>query len=167
MTADDLSAPLGQQPLKRRGKFPVPLPHVVAAALAIFLGVFVLWALLGDDPFGGEPMVAVPIDLHAATAKKKPEVAVAPDATGTTQGSVRNDGAAAAAPPGQPAAGNTKTVTIIDGKTGARQEVVIPAASNAIGEGGERSQLAPPSHRRRGSDDGEAKLKGANGDIAK
>ncbi len=139
MTADDLSTPLGQQPLKRRRKFPVGLPQVIAAALAIFLGVFVLWAVVGDDPFGGEPMVAVPIDRHAATATKKPEVAVVtPEATTGTQGPGRYDGpanvpAAASAPPVQGTPGNTKTVTIIDGKTGARQDVVIPAAGNNVG----------------------------------
>lgn len=164
MTADDLSAPLGQQPLKRRRKFPVPMPHVIATALAIFLGVFVLWALLGDDPFGGEPTVAVPIDLYAATAKKKPEVTTAPDAAAAAQGPVRYDGPAAASAPSQPTAGKTKTVTIIDGKTGARQDVVIPAAGN--GEGGEKPQLAPPSQHR-GSGDGQAKLKGANSEMAK
>ena len=81
MTVDDLSKPLGQEPPKHRRKFPVAIPQVVAAALSIFLGVFVLWAVVGDDPFGGEPMVAVPIDLHAAMMPKKSEVASAPETT--------------------------------------------------------------------------------------
>jgi polysaccharide deacetylase 2 family uncharacterized protein YibQ len=132
MTADDLSAPLGQQPLKRRRKLPIQIPHVIAAALAIFLGVFVLWVLVGDDPFGGEPMVAVPINPHAATAMKKlPEVAAAPETTGTAQAPVRYEVPPVALPSHPPAAANTKTVTIIDGKTGARQEVVIPAEGNS------------------------------------
>ena len=79
MSADDLSAPLGKD-VKRRLRFPIALsralPQVVGAALAIFLGVFVLWAILSDDPFGGEPMVAVPIDLHAAMAPKKSAMAI-------------------------------------------------------------------------------------------
>lgn len=130
MTSDDLSAPLGQREVKRRRKLPVSFPHVVAVALVLFLGAFVAWAVVGDNPFGGEPMVAVPIDLHAAAQNKKPDVAAAMGAPPA--------GAAASAPPaGAPAsatpAANTKTVTIIDGKTGARQEVVIPAAGNDTG----------------------------------
>lgn len=136
MTADDLSTPLGQQQLKRRRKIPVALPKVIVAALGMFLGVFVVWALVSDDPFGGEPMVAVPIDPHAAIAMKKAEVPAAPEAVLPAQGPGRYDGpanvpAATSAPPGQAVPGNTKTVTIIDGKTGARQEVVIPAVGNS------------------------------------
>lgn len=134
MTADDLSTPLGQQQVKRRRKFPVALPKVIAGALAMFLGVFVVWALVIDDPFGGEPMIAVPVDPHATIAMKKPEVPAAPDAAIPAQGLGRYDGPAnvpASAPPSQATAGNTKTVTIIDGKTGARQEVVIPAVGNS------------------------------------
>jgi uncharacterized protein len=99
MTADDLSAPLGQD-LKRRRRFPVAisraLPQAVGAALAIFLGVFVLWAIMSDDPFGGEPMVAVPIDLHAAMAPKKPAMAGGPEAASVTSGPGRYDVRAAA-----------------------------------------------------------------------
>ena len=95
MSADDLSAPLGKD-VKRRLRFPIALsralPQVVGAALAIFLGVFVLWAILSDDPFGGEPMVAVPINLHAAMAPKKSAMASAPEAGAMTPGPGRYDG---------------------------------------------------------------------------
>ena len=78
MTADDLSAPLGQQPRKRRFKSPISISQVIAGALLLFLGVFAAWAIVGDNPFGGEPVVAVPIDLHAVTAAKKTEALPAP-----------------------------------------------------------------------------------------
>jgi uncharacterized protein len=134
MTADDLSAPLGQREPERRRKFPVPLPAVIATALALFLGVFVVWAIVSDDPFGGEPVVAVPIDLHAAAARKSEMAMAKPEVAAVAQGAGQSAPAAKAAgvptaPPDQPAA-NTKTVTIIDGKTGARQEVVIPGTEN-------------------------------------
>lgn len=160
MTADDLSAPLGQE-IKRRRRFPVTisrvLPRVVGAVLATFLGVFVLWAIVSDDPLGGEPMIAVPIDLHtAATASGKSAIAGAPGAATVMPGPGRHDGSSSgpvmvAVPPaeanaGSPSqgnagsanarsagAGNTRTVTIIDGKTGARQDVVIPSEGNAAG----------------------------------
>ena len=54
MTADDLSAPLGLQPKRRRRKMNIPVPQIIAGALALFLAAFVLWAVVADDPFGGE-----------------------------------------------------------------------------------------------------------------
>lgn len=126
MTVDDLSAPLGQQPAKRRRRLPVSVPQLVAGALALFFAVFVVWAIVGENPFGGEPMVAVPIDLHAVAAMKKSEAPARPEAVPGAQ-PPDNGPAIMPAPPAQnSAAAGTKTVTIIDGKTGARQELVIP-----------------------------------------
>ena len=128
MTADDLNAPLGQQLRKRRLSIPITASQVMAAVLTLFLGVFVVWAVVVNNPFGGEPIVVVPINLHPGPAAKTADgqappkvVAVNPDAP-----------AAAQAAPGQtvasPAA--TKTITIIDGTTGERKEVAIPAPAN-------------------------------------
>ncbi len=76
--------------VKRRRRFPGAmvraLPLAIGGALAIFLGVFLLWAMLSDDPLGGEPMVAVPIDLHAAMAPKKSTMAGASEASTVTPG---------------------------------------------------------------------------------
>jgi hypothetical protein len=128
MTADDLNAPLGQQLRKRRLSIPITTSQVMAGVLTLFLGVFVVWAVVGNNPFGGEPIVVVPINLHPGPAAKTAEgqappkvVAVNPDAA-----------AAVSAAPGQAAAPQaaTKTITIIDGKTGERKEVAIPAPAN-------------------------------------
>ena len=148
MTADELSAPLGQMPRKQRRKFPIAVPHVIAGALALFLGTFVLWTIVGDDPFGGEPMVTAPVDLRAAAAVKKPEPPAAPENAANPQGPHRYDGPApASAPPEKNAPANpppnTKTVTIIDGKTGARQEVVIPDPAGAAAP----AAAAPPEQK--------------------
>lgn len=124
MTVDDFSAPLGQRPAKRRRELPVSVPKVIAAALALFLGAFVVWAIFTDNPFGGEPMAAVPIDQRGLAAADKPgaaSAATAPETTATLPGSEPGQVSRPAPPTG------TKTVTIIDGKTGARQEIVIPA----------------------------------------
>jgi uncharacterized protein len=136
MTADDLSAPLGQHPAKRRLGLPISVPQLIAGALALFLVVFVVWAVVADDPFGGEPTAVVPIDLRGAAAVKKSEAPPA-QAAPVAPGSGPTDGSAnspppVSAPPNQTAGASpgTKTVTIIDGKTGARQEVVIPDAGN-------------------------------------
>jgi uncharacterized protein len=128
MTADDLNAPLGQQLRKRRLSIPITTSQVMAGVLTLFLGVFVVWAVVGNNPFGGEPIVVVPISVHPGPAAKTAEgqgppkvVAVNPDAA-----------VAAQAAPGQTAAppAAIKTVTIIDGKTGERKEVAIPAPAN-------------------------------------
>jgi uncharacterized protein len=136
MTADDLSAPLGQQPKKPRRTFPITAAQAIAGGLALFLAVFVLWGVLGNDPFGGEPMVVVSADLRPVTPTKPP---------GGDPGPRRYDGPGApqapAADPAAPPPGS-KTVTIIDGKTGAQQQVVIPGSSSDAG-GSNGAQLDP------------------------
>jgi len=137
MTADDLSAPLGQQQKKPRRALPIAVSHVIAGALSLFLGLFVLWAFVANDQFGGEPMVVVPADLHPATAAKTADAQSLPDAAGGSVGHDRYDGPtsmqnAANRGVATPAPG-TKTVTIIDGKTGQKQEVVIPAPAIQAG----------------------------------
>jgi len=140
MSADDLNAPLGRQLRKRQLSIPITTSQVMASVLALFLGVFVVWAVVGNNPFGGEPIVVVPINLHPGPAAKTADgqvppkvVAVSPDAASS-----------APAAPGQTAAaapGATKTITIIDGKTGERQEVVIPApAGDAAPDAGPLDQ---------------------------
>jgi polysaccharide deacetylase 2 family uncharacterized protein YibQ len=139
MTADDLNAPLGQQLRKRRLSIPITTSQVMAGVLTLFFGVFVVWAVVGNNPFGGEPIVVVPINLHPGPLAKTADgqgppkvVAVNPDAP-----------AAAPAVPGQtsspPAA--TKTITIVDGKTGERKEVELPAAANDAAAAPEASPL--------------------------
>ncbi len=118
MAADDLNAPLGQKQRRRPPKLPVGGPQLLASLLGLFGLAVVLWALFGDDPLGGEPVAIV------ATVQSEPgQAAVA----GGKREHTRHDGdagpavkAAAAPPPG------SKTVTIIDGSSGARRDVVIP-----------------------------------------
>ena len=165
MTADDFSAPLGQQQVKRRRPLPVAVPHVIAGALALFFALFVVWVIVGDGSFGGEPTVTVPIDLHAVKIVTKPDATAPPQATAGVPAPspydrpAVTDALVSTPPPNQPAPVSTRTVTIIDGKTGARQEVVIPAAPPpGTGEVGEKPLLtSPPRHR--GSNEGDARLK--------
>jgi len=147
MTVDDLSAPLGQRPARRRRELPVSVPKVIAAALALFLAAFVVWAIVSDDPFGGEPRVAVPIDQRGLGSTDKPEAAL-PPSTQKAAETTRVPGdekeltpqaqqvSRPAAPPG------TKTVTIIDGKTGARREILIPAAESETPSASANSKAA-------------------------
>jgi polysaccharide deacetylase 2 family uncharacterized protein YibQ len=134
---DDLGTPLGRSPKRPRRKIALPLPQIVAGVLALFLGVFVLWAVVGDNPFGGEPMAVVPADLHIAA--KMSDISGAPHPSVADDPTQRRDPAVAAVPPtpsGDAAAdkaapGKTTTITIIDGKTGSRQEVLVPAPPGA------------------------------------
>jgi uncharacterized protein len=136
MTADDLSTPLGQhrQARQQRG-FPVILSYGAVGLLALFPAVFVLWAVVGEDPFGGEPRAAVPIDLRVAPGGNKSDASAGAPPGAGSQIPGRDDATAAKTPPGTEAPAATRTVTIIDGKTGARQEVAIPipAPGNAPG----------------------------------
>jgi polysaccharide deacetylase 2 family uncharacterized protein YibQ len=125
MTADDLNTPLGQQPKKRRIPIPITTSQALGGALALFLGVFVLWAVLSDNPFGGEPIAVAPINTQPTAAANG-----APNGQSGTAN--RYDGPDAAQPgraASTPAAA-PKTVTIIDGKTGQRQEVEVGGTAN-------------------------------------
>ena len=53
---NDLTAPLGQGPKNRRSAVNIAVAQIIAVALGLFLGLFVLWAVVGRDPSGGEPV---------------------------------------------------------------------------------------------------------------
>jgi len=109
-TTDDLSAPLGQKTERRKRRFRLPFTAMQALAvlLGLFLVAFLTVALFTDNPFGGEPVARVALNKPAgenpaASARTEPAVKSAPQAP----------------------AGDSKTVTIIDGSSGKRQDVVI------------------------------------------
>jgi polysaccharide deacetylase 2 family uncharacterized protein YibQ len=132
MSVDDLTAPLGQRPTARRPAIRIPLPYVILGALALFLGIFVAWAAIGDNPLGGEPMAVASAHLPSGAAAKP---ALGHQGGETNGGVGRYDGPAPAGSSDPlpkvehgtagPASG-TRTVNIINGATGARQEVTIP-----------------------------------------
>jgi uncharacterized protein len=135
MTTDDLSAPLGLQPKRRRRKIKIPVSQIIAGALALFLGVFVLWAVVADDPFGGEPIAVVPANLQLA-AKPTDTSGAPPPPTAMADAGQHHDAqtaapAAPASPPTPNVPANSTTVTIINGETGAKQDVVVPGPVDA------------------------------------
>jgi len=121
MTMTDLTAPLGQDPKRHRHAIEIPVGKIVAVALGLFFGAFVLWALIAQDRSGGEPMAVVPADLHIA--KKAPEVIAVPQAAA----SVDTAQPATTATLPSPKPPSTVTITVIDAKTGAKREVVVTA----------------------------------------
>jgi uncharacterized protein len=127
-TADDLSAPLGQKAArKRRFRLPFTGMHVLAVLLGLFLVSFAGFALFSDNPLGGEPMVRVA--LPQASSGEKP--AMTPSSAAEPM---------AKAAPKQAASGEQKTITIIDGSSGARHDVTIS------GDGADKADAdAPPA----------------------
>jgi hypothetical protein len=120
-TADDLSAPLGQETARRKRRFRLPFTamQAIAVLLGLLLVVFVGFAIFNDNPLGGEPAARIAI-RQTAPEPEKPAAAIAsPSEHGTKSA------------PRQAAAGEQKTVTIIDGSSGARHDVMIGGADSA------------------------------------
>lgn len=119
MSSDDLSAPLGQtEPRKRRFRLPVSPPQAIAAVLGVVLLGFLGFAIFGNDPMGGEPVARIALKPPAPSEEKPPvEVKRGP----------------AKAAEKAPEVGGQKTITIIDGSSGARRDVVVSSdgAENA------------------------------------
>ena len=124
--ADDLNTPLGRDRTDKSEKRASIVPGVLAGLLGLCLAIFLVWTAVFDDPLGGEPMVVMPTDPNPIAAKKPPEgaakAAKAEPATPKPGASApENKQAADAPPPGM------QSVTIINGASGNRQEVLVPA----------------------------------------
>lgn len=128
MTADDLTAPLSRRP-KKFSKIKIPVTPLIIGGLAVFLAIFVLWSIVADDPFGGEPMAAVRADMHVA-ARPPAMPGVTPSPSAEPQQPAQSG--AAAAPAAQALPPGSTTITIIDGKTGERHDVVVPGPASRV-----------------------------------
>jgi len=135
-TADDLSAPLGQDKprRKRRLRLPFTAMQLLAVLLGLFLVTFAGFAIFNKDPLGGEPMTRIAIREPNKAADEKPA------ASGHGSESKPESKHEAKEAPKQ--AGEQKTVTMIDGSTGARHDVVIGAGDAA--DKGEAASAPPP-----------------------
>ncbi|MBJ7407167.1 MAG: divergent polysaccharide deacetylase family protein [Bradyrhizobium sp.] len=133
-TADDLSAPLGQDKprRKRRLRLPFTAMQLLAAVLGLFLATFAGFAIFNKDPLGGEPMSRLAINEPKPTDKD--------DKPASGPGKETQQETKEAPKPAAP--GEQKTITMIDGSTGARRDVVIGGGDTA--DKGEAAS-APPS----------------------
>jgi len=115
-TADDLSTPLGQEKVRRKRRF--PLPFTGTQALAVLLGLFLVtfagFVIFNDNPLGGEPIARIAL-RQATPVAEKPATAPPSASEPVTKSATKQ----------QAAPGDQKTVTIIDGSSGARHDVVI------------------------------------------
>ena len=122
-TADDLSAPLGQNKPRRKRRLRLPFTFMqgLAVLLGLFLVAFAGYAIFNKDPLGGEPIARVAIGDPKSgekTGEKTGDKAAEPAAAG-------HEAALKEAARGEQKAGEQKTVTMIDGSTGTRHDVVI------------------------------------------
>jgi polysaccharide deacetylase 2 family uncharacterized protein YibQ len=114
---DDLNAPLGLGKGKRLPKLSASPPQILAGALGVSGLVVVGWATFVHDPLGGQPVAVVATKLSLPTERNGSANQPVAHESGNTP-----DAAKVVAPPPP----GSKTVTIIDGSSGARQQVVIP-----------------------------------------
>ncbi|MBX3520148.1 MAG: divergent polysaccharide deacetylase family protein [Xanthobacteraceae bacterium] len=113
---DDLETPLkAQKNAGARRRLPVSLLGLLTLALATTLGIAIGWVMLFDDPLGGEPKHVVKIEQIIVPPSQQTKTA--PDA---------NNPPAKQMPPQQ--TGDQRTITIIDGNTGTKREIVINGA---------------------------------------
>jgi hypothetical protein len=114
-TADDLSTPLGQTTPRRRRRYRLPFTgmQLLAVLLGLFLVAFVGFALFNDNPLGGEPIARVAISPPKSTEEKQ-----AASAPAAAEHGVKSEAK-------HETPGEQKTVTIIDGSSGARHDVPI------------------------------------------
>ena len=131
-TADDLSTPLGQTTPRRRRRYRLPFTgmQLLAGLLGLFLIAFTGFALFNDNPLGGEPIARVAIGPPKGTEEK--QAASAPAAG--------EHGAKSEAKHETP--DEQKTVTIIDGSSGARHDVKI-GSGDAPDKAGAGTDAAP------------------------
>ena len=127
-TADDLSTPLGQNAVRRKRRYRLPFTgtQALAVLLGLFLVTFVGFAIFNDNPLGGEPIARVAIRPSAPAAEN----------TATAPADGFGHGAKSVAKQATP--GEQKTVTIIDGSSGARHDVPIGS-----GEAADKAEAAP------------------------
>jgi polysaccharide deacetylase 2 family uncharacterized protein YibQ len=116
-TTDDLSTPLGQQVKRRpawlRYRLPFTLPQAATIILGLVLLTFAGYAVFNDDPLGGEPMAKVVLAPEAKMPAGKEPAKMAPS---TPPVAAKLSGTI-----------EQKTITIIDGSSGARRDVTVPS----------------------------------------
>jgi uncharacterized protein len=134
--ADELSAPLGRDGVRGKRRFRLPFTPIQALAvvLGLFLAAFAGFALFNDDPLGGEPLTRIAIEPLPGGDKASAKASE----TSAEKPAMAAHGTEAPSNTAHPGAGaEQRTVTIIDGSSGARQDVKIG------GESSEKDAAAP------------------------
>ena len=128
MTMDEFSAPLGQHTRPRNRGLRISASRIAIGAGALAAVLATAWAITTDSPLRGRPdAIASAPEVTAAN----PPVTASGVEQSARQRNIPSDAAPEALAP--PPAAAMRTVTIIDGMTGKRREIVIPETSNVIG----------------------------------
>ena len=128
MTMDEFSAPLGHHTRPRNRGLRISASRVAIGAGALAAVLATAWAITTDSPLRGRPdAIASAPEVTAANA---PVTASGVEQSARQRNNPSDAAPAALAPP--PAAA-MRTVTIIDGMTGKRREIVLPETSSVIG----------------------------------
>jgi len=152
VATDELDTPLGLNQPPARFRFSRLAMLLAAGFLGAILVAFLGWGFFGNDPFGGEPMAVVSAGATAeGAATRKPPAApnAEPERDSGPKGlapapAPAREAAQKLPPPEEkllpgavgPVGPDEHVVTIIDGKSGARQEVRIPASTEGGAAGG-------------------------------
>ena len=128
MTMDEFSAPLGRHTRPRNRGLRISASRIAIGAGALAAVLATAWAITTDSPLRGRPdAIASAPEVTAANAPVT--------ASGVEQSARQRNNPSDAAPEAlaPPPAAAMRTVTIIDGMTGKRREIVLPETSNVIG----------------------------------
>jgi uncharacterized protein len=114
---DDLTTPLGQTRTREPSRgLSKALIGVVAGVLSLSLAIFIGWAIFAEDEFGGEPFAVAQVTSAVETAPTKTQAPTIQVISSATPSATQP----------QPPAADGRTVTIIDGSSGKRQNIVVP-----------------------------------------
>jgi polysaccharide deacetylase 2 family uncharacterized protein YibQ len=130
---DELNAPLGQAKRKRLPKPPISGIQLLAGVFGLFGLAILGWAVFGNDPLGGEPhaivATAISVDNQAKNQAKNQAETKPGEHRQASHDEKHADKPNMAAAPGKSKAEpppGSKTVTIIDGSSGQRRNIIIP-----------------------------------------
>jgi hypothetical protein len=142
MTIDEFSAPLGQHTRPQNRGLRISASRIAIGAGAVAAVLATAWAMTMDNPVRALP------DALASAPEVTRAAANAPATDGGVEQPARERNIfanAALEAPASPPATALRTVTIIDGTSGNRREIVIPATSNVIGFDQQMSDPPLPS----------------------
>jgi uncharacterized protein len=125
VSADELSAPLGQKrKRKRRLRLPFTASQAIATLLVLFVAAFAGFAIVNRDPQGGEPLARLEIKPDGAGDKAKDAAADKP-ADHAAKGDTKAEPSMQVADGKDHAPAGHKTINIIDGSKGTQESVVV------------------------------------------
>ncbi|HEY2185690.1 MAG TPA: hypothetical protein VGH39_11895 [Xanthobacteraceae bacterium] len=127
MATDDFSIPLGQHRMPRQRAFRLAgLPIATGVLVAIAAAIAAAWMMMASNPLQEPPTSAAAAPASAVTPARGPAQIGGNAALPPLPKEVAVETPPASAPAG-------RTITIIDGTTGKRREIMIPGTTDLVG----------------------------------